>query len=171
MKRVLMIGCVCCLLSGCLAVDLAGQAITDRVNEDIEKDNLKTTRVENPQFTKKIIEKGPYKIEIVNMWRENGKFADYACFDLKVANIGKDDILITDSFFSLILDSGRSTSVSPENADGTYFFSYKNKVGHILFPGVEKKGIFKMMIIDKQDNPKRLEIQLIGYDVIKIELT
>ena len=66
--------------------------LINNINEGIRKENLKVTRVDIPQFTKKIIEKGSYKIEIENMWREKGKVSDYICFDLKVTNIGQKDI-------------------------------------------------------------------------------
>ena len=84
-----MIICLFCFLSGC---SVAGEMLINNINEGIRKENLKVTRVDIPQFTKKIIEKGSYKIEIENMWREKGKVSDYICFDLKVTNIGQKDI-------------------------------------------------------------------------------
>ncbi len=158
------------LLVGKAVVEHGGGAIAKSLDEKNAAEARKTTKINIPEFTPKTIEKGPYKILVENMWREKGKGWDYVCFDITVTNIGQKDIFIFGRDFSCAFDSGRLTSAfGPENIDEIYFDSSKNKVGHMLFPGVSKKGIIKMAIFNKQDNPKRLTIFLEG-EQMKVDL-
>lgn len=149
------------LLVGQAVVEHGGRATAKSLDEKNAAKARKTTKINIPEFTPKTIEKGPYKIFVENMWREKGKTWDYVCFDITVTNIGQKDFFIHGDDFSCTFDSGRLTRVfGPENVDAIYFDSTKNKVGSMLFPGVSKKGIIKMLIFNKQDNPKRLTIWL-----------
>jgi len=158
------------LLVGKTVVEHGGGAIAKSLDEKNAAEARKTTKINIPEFTPKTIEKGPYKIIVENMWREKGERLDYVCFDITVTNIGQKDFFIHGRDFSCVLDSGRfAIFFGRENVDEIYFDSSKNKVGSMLFPGVSKKGIIKMAIFNKQDNPKRLTIWLAG-EQMKVDL-